>query len=131
MDDFTSASGSPPVATSKIRVRPQGRKFSFPHMKCLAQKTRRTPFHELHQAMNAKWGIDTHEKMHMIRHHFEFFDLCLLLFTDLTNDLFDPLIKRWHQYLSPIFRAPDHRTMAGREHISVAFVGRLIHRSSI
>ena len=69
--------------------------------------------------MNAKLGVDIHEKMHMIRHHFEFFDLCLVLFTDLTNDLFEPLIKRRHQYLSPVFRTPDHMIMAGREQLAV------------
>ncbi len=67
----------------------------------------------------------------MIRHHFEFFDFCLLLFTHLTNDLFEPLINRRYQHLSPIFRTPDHMIMAGIDHISVAFGGRLIHRFSI
>jgi hypothetical protein len=81
--------------------------------------------------MNAQLGIDTHEKRHMIRHHFECFDLCLVLRTSLTNDLFEPLIKRRRQDLSPLFRTPDHMIVAGTEHIAAAFVGRLNHRSSI
>jgi hypothetical protein len=54
-----------------------------------------------------------------------------MLFTDLTSDLFEPLVKRWHQHPSPLFRTPDHMIMAGIEDIPVAFVGHLIHRFSI
>jgi hypothetical protein len=69
--------------------------------------------------------------MHMIRHHFERFDLCLMLFTDLMHDRFEPLIKRRYQHLSPLVRTPDHMRMAGRAPFAVAFVGRLIQKFSI
>jgi hypothetical protein len=128
---FTTESGASPVVLTKYEFVHKVGNFRFNPGNSWRKKTRRTAFHQLHQAMNAKLGVYIHEKMHMSRHHFECFDLCLVLFTDLTNDLFEPLINGRHQHLSPLVRTPDHLIMAGIEHISVAFVASFIHRCSL
>ena len=67
----------------------------------------------------------------MIAHHFEFFDLGVVFFADLANDLFQPLIDRRHEHLPPVFGTPNHMLVTSIEHVPVALVGRLIHRISI
>lgn len=69
--------------------------------------------------------------VNMIEHHFEFLNLGVVFFADLTNDLFQPLIDRRHKHLPPVFETPDHMIVTGIEHVPVALVGGLIHRISL
>jgi hypothetical protein len=57
--------------------------------------------------MNAEVGIDAHSQMDMIGHHCEFFDLGLMLFTHLTDGLFQSLLNRRKEHLPALFRTPD------------------------
>jgi hypothetical protein len=63
--------------------------------------------------MNATLGIDAHQPMDMIGHHFEFFDLGLMLFTHLTDNLFQSLLKRRKQRL-PALCADNRPHDSGR-----------------
>src|SRR5207249_11829567 len=67
--------GCAPDGRTKIRVRPQCWQLPLQHGKRLTQETRGTALDQLHQAMHAKLGIDAHQEMDMIGHHFEFFDV--------------------------------------------------------
>ena len=78
-----SASGG----RTKIGTGPQRRQFPLEPWKLLEQEARGTAFDQLHQAMDAKLGIDTDEEMHLARHHFQFLNLCLILLANLTNKL--------------------------------------------
>ena len=68
------------------------------------------------------WGSTLTVPLDMTRHHFEFFDLGLMLFTHLTDNLFQSLLKRRKEHLPAIFRTPDHMIVAAIEHIPVALV---------
>src|SRR6266849_9121906 len=107
----------------KIRVRPRGWQFPFEHRKFLAQQTRRTPFDQFHQPMNAKLGIDTHQQVTMIGHDFQFLDLCLMFLANLPDDFLQASFDGLHQNLPPLFRTPDHMVVASVEYVPVAFVG--------
>src|SRR5947209_17556670 len=68
------------------------------------------------------WGSTLTVPLDMTRHHFEFFDLGLMLFTHLTDNLFQSLLNRRKEHLPAIFRTPDHMIVAGIEHVPVALV---------
>src|SRR3989442_1644078 len=120
-----------PSGRTKIRVRPQRRQLPFEHGKFLAQKPGGPSLDQLHQSMDAQLRIDTYQQMDMIEHHFEFFNLGVVFFADLANDLFQPIIDRRHEHLPPVFGTPDHMIVTSIEHVPVALVGRLIHKMSI
>src|SRR6266849_331136 len=107
----------------KIRVRPQGWQFPFEHRKFLAQQTRRTPFDQFHQPMNAKLGIDTHQQVNMIGHDFQFLDLCLMFLANLPDDFLQASLDGLHQNPPPLFRTPNHMVVASVAYVPVAFVG--------
>src|SRR5260221_12153653 len=118
-----------PGGRTKIRIRPQCWQFPLQHGKLLTQETRGTALDQLHQAMNAKLGIDAHQQMDMIEHHFEFFDLGLMLFTYLTDNLFQSLLNRRQEHLPAIFGTPDHMIVAGIKNVPVGllFLAHTIH----
>jgi hypothetical protein len=88
LDVLLDAQRSTAGCAHNIRVRPQGWQFPFERRKFLAQQTRRTPFEQFHQPMNAKLRIDTHQLGNMIGHDFQFLDLCLLFLANLPDDFF-------------------------------------------
>src|SRR5256885_16813651 len=61
--------------------------------------------------------------MDMIRHDFQVFHLCLMLLTDLPDNVFSACFNCLHQHFSPVFRTPDHMGAAPVEHVPVALVG--------
>ncbi len=67
----------------------------------------------------------------VVAQKYAFFHLDVVFFADLANELFQPLIKRRHEHLPPVFETPDHMLVTGIEHVSVALVGRLIHKISM
>ena len=120
-----------PSGRTNIRVRPQRRHLPFQRGKFLAQEPGGAALDQLHQSMDAELRTTLTVPLDMIAHHFEFFDLGVVFFADLANDLFQPLIDRRHEHLPPVFGTPNHMLVTSIEHVPVALVGRLIHRISI
>src|SRR5256885_12460529 len=68
------------------------------------------------------WGSTLTVPLDMTRHHFEFFDLGLMLFTHLTDNLFQALLKRRKEHLPALCADTRPHDSAGIEHIPVALV---------
>jgi hypothetical protein len=69
--------------------------------------------------MNAELRIDTHQQMHVIRHHLHLFNESLVFLTHLMNDLLEANIHCVDQHFPAIFRTPDHVIMAVRGHMVI------------
>ena len=98
-----------------IRIGPQARKFPLQYCKLLPQQPGRTSFDQLDKPL------------HVIRHHFQFLDLGLILLAYPRADLFHVALDGFHEHLSPLLRTPDDMSMTCRGHMLTAPV-RLAHR---
>jgi hypothetical protein len=58
---------------------------------------------ELHKPVNAKLRIAASEQMDMIRHDFQVFHLCLMLLTDLPDNVFSACFNCLHQHFLRYF----------------------------
>ena len=76
-------------------------------------------------------GLTLSVLLHMISHTFQFFDLCLMLFAYLIDDVLESLFNRQGEYLPALLRTQDRMRVAGIEHVPVTSVGRLIHSFSL
>src|SRR6266702_1466260 len=80
--------------------------------------------------MNTELRVHIDQEMHVIRHHFQFFDLCLMLCTHRGNNLFQACFNRPHKYLPSVFRTPDHMIVARKKDVPIVSI-LLNHSSSI
>jgi hypothetical protein len=58
--------------------------------------------------MHAKWWINAHQKMNMVRHNFKLLNDCMERITGLCDDLFETIINTIYENRAAIFRTPDH-----------------------
>jgi hypothetical protein len=116
---------------NEVAIGPKGGKFTFQDRKLLAQEPTASAFDEAYQAVNTQRGVTLDQQMHMIRHHFQAQDFCLVFLTDFSNDLGEPLHYSLHQHLAPIFGTPDDVVFAGIEHVPIGLISYLAHRDSM
>ncbi len=57
--------------------------------------------------VNAKLRIDFNQEVHVIRHDFEFKDVCPMLRRLFADQFFEPNIGAIHQDFASLFRTPD------------------------
>ena len=76
---FTTESDAPPLVLTKYEFVHKVGNFRCNTGNSWRKKRDERPFTSF-ISDECQIGVDTHEKMHMIRHHFEFFVLCLVLF---------------------------------------------------
>ena len=69
--------------------------------------------------MDTKLGVDLDEKMHVIRHDFEFNDLCRQFVTDRMYNLFKARINAVCENGTTMLWAPDNVIFTGLNHIVV------------
>ena len=91
----------------KVGIRPERGQPTPKERKLTTQMMRRAPFEKLDQVVNAKLRIDLNQKMHMIRHDFEFKNVCPVLRRHFADQFFESFIGAVHQDFTPIFWAPD------------------------
>ncbi len=116
---------------NEVAIGPKCGKFLFQDRKLLAQEPTASAFDEAYQAVNTKLGVTLDQQMHLIRHHFQAQDFCLVFLTDFSNDLGEPFHYSLHQHCAPVFGTPDDVVFAGIEHVPIGLVGYLAHRDSI
>ena len=78
--------------------------------------------------MNAKLRIDLHQEMNVIRHDFQFKDVCPVLRRHFADQFFAPFSGAIQQDFTPLFWTLDDMIFARVEDVSIRFV---VHRYSI
>jgi|GEM_PF-2383037 len=78
--------------------------------------------------VNAKLRIDFNQEVHVIRHDFEFKDVCPMLRRHFADQFFEPNVGAIHQDFAPIFRTPDDVIFTRVDDVSIRFV---VHGTSI
>jgi hypothetical protein len=75
--------------------------------------------------------ITLNQQVDVLRHDFHTQDFCLMLFTNLTDDLFQPCSHLPYQDLAPILRAPDDMILARVVHSMIGLVCYLCSHAKI
>ena len=78
--------------------------------------------------MNAKLRIDFNQEVHVIRHEFQFKDVCPMLRRHFADQFFEPNVGAIVQDIAPLFRTPDDVIFTRVDDVSIRFV---VHGTSI
>lgn len=103
-DGFKSDS---PCRSTEIAVGPHAGKLLLQMRELLSQLVTGGPFDGLHQPMNAKLWVTSHQQMNMVSHDLHFNKLLLPLLNTLLDECFQAGINPVHQHLAPILGAKD------------------------
>jgi hypothetical protein len=100
------------MGPQRWKPRAQDREF-------LTQQPGRTPLDAPDQLVDSKLGVDLDKKMHVIRHDFEFNDLCHQFVTDSVYNLFKACIDAVYKDGTAVLWAPDNVIFTGVYHVVV------------
>ena len=96
----------------EIAVGPERREPTPEPREFAAQQARTGALHRLHEAMNTVLRMNLDERVHMVRHHFEFYQVGLTLRRDIAKDRLEPFVHAANENLAPVFRTPHDVLLA-------------------